>query len=187
MDSKKNQGYFEEGSGLEYFKLYKDMINQYGIVTSAVFSLIANYSKYSMSEEKRCCTRSETSIGNELQISWSTVRKSIKILLDDKLIEKIDKGEISLEERLNSANWYRPISKNVYALKEKEKKPNLKANRQRQRYQESGREKIKENKEKRKKDKNNLENNSKNDLENGIKNEHSIVKEINTDNDQYSW
>ena len=183
MDGKKNQGYFEEGSGLEYFKLYKDMINQYGVITSAVFSLIANYSKYSMSEEKRCCTRSETAIGNELQISWATVRKSIKTLLDNKLIEKIDKGEISLEEKLNSANWYRPISKNVYALKEKERKPNLKANRQRQRYQESGREKIKEDKEKRKKQKN-VE-------ENIIKKQHEDVKNFNNNNDnnndEYSW
>ena len=168
MDNKKIQGYFEEGSGLEYFKLYKDMVNQYGIVTSAVFSLIANYSKYSMSEEKRCCTRSETSIGNELQISWSTVRKSIKILLDNKLIQKIDKGEMTLEEKLNSANWYRPIAKNVYALKEKERKPNLKANHQRQRYQESGREKIQEEKER-------------------IKKEKNIEEKVVENKDEYSW
>jgi len=179
VDNKKNSGYFEEGSGLEYFKLYKDMVNQYGIVTSAVFSVIANYSKYSMSEEKRCCTRSETSIGNELQISWSTVRKSIKILLDNELIEKIDKGEISLEEKLNSANWYRPVSKNVYFLKEKERKPSLKANHQRQRYQESGREKIKEKKEKIKKEKN-IE-------EKVVKNQYEDIKKSNNDNDEYSW
>ena len=48
MDDKKTQGYFEEGSGLEYIKVYKDMINQHGIITASVFSVIANYSKYSI-------------------------------------------------------------------------------------------------------------------------------------------
>jgi len=45
MANKESPSYFEEGSGLEYLKLYKDMVNQHGLLTAAVFSVIANYSK----------------------------------------------------------------------------------------------------------------------------------------------
>jgi len=171
MINQENKGYFEDGSGLEYFKVYKDMLNHYGVIPSMVFSVIANYSKYAMSGDKRCCTKSEVAIGNELQLSWSSVRKAIKLLLKDKLIEKVNKSQMTLEEKLNSANWYRPVSKNIYQLKNKEKKTYLKTNYQRQRYQETGREKIKENikeKEKEEENKKGKENNDGN-------------------NDEYSW
>ena len=176
MDDKKTQGYFEEGSGLEYIKVYKDMINQHGIITASVFSVIANYSKYSMSGDKRCCTKSEVWIGNDLQLSWSLVRKSIKILLENQLIEKVNKNDIWGDEKLNSANWYRPVSKNVYQLKDKEKKPYPKSNYQRNKNQEVGRKKIKENKENKKK---------KNDQNN--KNINENINEIQENNDEYSW
>jgi len=152
MANKENPSYFEEGSGLEYLKLYKDMVNQYGLLTAAVFSVIANYSKQTMSGDKRCCTKSEVGIGNELQMSWSAVRKCIQILLENNLIEKVNKNEIWGDEKLNSANWYRPVAREVYLLKDKKKKPFPKSNHQRQQYQIKGREKIKENK-KNKKDK----------------------------------
>lgn len=170
MTNQENKGYFEEGSGLEYFKVYKDMLNHYGVIPSMVFSVIANYSKYAMSGDKRCCTKSEVAIGNELQLSWSSVRKAIQLLLKDKLIEKVNKSQMTLEEKLNSANWYRPVSKNIYQLKSKEKKTYLKTNYQRQRYQETGREKIKEkiSQKEKEKNKNNEEKNEEN-------------------NDEYSW
>ena len=148
MSNKESPIYFEEGTGLEYLKLYKDMVNQYGLLTSAVFSVIANYSKQTMSGDKKCCTKSEVGIGNELQMSWSSVRKCIQILLDNNLIEKVNKNEIWGDEKLNSANWYRPISKEVYLLKDKKKKPLPKSNYQRQQYQVKGREKIEKDKKK---------------------------------------
>jgi hypothetical protein len=148
MANKESPSYFEEGSGLEYLKLYKDMVNQYGLLTAAVFSVIANYSKQTMSGDKRCCTKSEVGIGNELQMSWSAVRKCIQILLDNNLIEKVNKNEIWGDEKLNSANWYRPVAKEVYLLKDKKKKSFPKSNHQRQQYQVKGREKIKKDKKK---------------------------------------
>ena len=178
MDENK-ETYFEEGSGLEYFKIYKEVVHHYGIITAAVFSVIANYSKYSMSGEKRCSIKSEVGIGNELQLTWTLVRKSIKILLEDELIEKVNKDSLSEEKTFNNANWYRPISKNVYLLKNKERKLFPKSNYQRQRSQEIGREKTKENKTIKNKNKKNKE-----------KNNEEINKNINqniNETDEYSW
>jgi hypothetical protein len=184
MDNKKNQSYFEEGSGLEYIKVYKDMINQHGIVTASVFAVIANYSKYSMSGDRRCCTKSEVGIGNDLQLSWTLIRKSIKILLENNLIEKVNKSDIWGDEKLNSANWYRPVSKNVYELKDQERKPYPKSNYQRSKNQKIGRKKIKENKENKKKKINqNNENTNKHIDQNINKN----INQNQENNDEYSW
>ena len=63
--NKDKEIYFEEGSGLEYLKIYKEVIHHYGIITASVFSVIANYSKYSMSGEKRCSIKSEVGFKNK--------------------------------------------------------------------------------------------------------------------------
>lgn len=180
MTNKESPSYFEEGSGLEYLKLYKDMVNQHGLLTAAVFSVIANYSKQTMSGDKRCCTKSEVGIGNELQMSWSAVRKCIQILLENDLIEKVNKNEIWGDEKLNSANWYRPVAKEIYLLKDKKKKPFPKSNHQRQQYQIKGREKIEENKKNKKDKKESIIKNTKKNIEE--------IKEDYGDNyDENSW
>ena len=94
----------EDKKHLAYSPNYDAIIKHFGTIDSSVFGLILNKSNL----KDGCCKYSEVEIGNSIHCSWSTVSDSIKRLLGNKLIEKVEHYEKT--SKLNKTKWYKPVN-----------------------------------------------------------------------------
>jgi hypothetical protein len=98
-----------------YHKYYDKLLNLYGPIDTAIFSVIERFSALS----NKCCQLSYPQIGNEVHMEYQAVRRSIKRLLVAELIKLV---EHEVTNKKYAVMWYEP---NWNKMKDIDKMPKI--------------------------------------------------------------
>jgi transcription initiation factor IIE alpha subunit len=141
-DKTKNKNVFGETDvcWVDWCYHFKVVYRKYGTTIGALFDEIANQCRMN-----GVCTLSESDLGKEIGMSWHTVNRALKKMLEEKLIFLVDHN--ITDERVIDGNtkWYIISKERVYEL-QNEKIPILKSNKTRREFQEKGMDQIKKKK-----------------------------------------
>lgn len=105
--NKKDQKQKRQNNNIKTIPHYKMVHKKYGVEVGSLFDEVAN-----QCDINDICDLSETSLGNELRMSYKRISRSLKTLLEEGLIEKIERGE----KNKFSPNWFKVSKERLYEL-----------------------------------------------------------------------